>query len=230
MEPTKSEELGRMYLPDDQGEYAPEVGAPSFSIQGLSDTLMALETMTEVQPPPEKFALQLEVMMANHRGCPCPPEFSWNMGMVLHVLKGDPTLRDLKHVQVEGSGMAYLFFFDKKGCQRLTLEAAHMMRTHVGKAFSEWISHSTHFNVNPMPLAEGLCHMMVASERWRQWSRMVYPGRQVSNQASSETDSTLLLVGSAPPTAVRTSPVEDMGCGWVTRVPTSHSQGRPPKS
>ena len=39
-----------MYSPDDQGEYTPEVGVLSFPIQGLSDVLAALETVTEVQP------------------------------------------------------------------------------------------------------------------------------------------------------------------------------------
>ena len=48
MVPNKSEEPGEMYLPDDQREYAPEVGAPSFSPQGLSDASMALETVTQV--------------------------------------------------------------------------------------------------------------------------------------------------------------------------------------
>ena len=71
---------------------------------------------------------------------------------------------------------------------------------------------------------------MVASERQRQWSRTEYPGRLVSNQASSETDSTPPLVGSAQPAAVRTSSAEDVGCGWATRVPTNCLQGRPPKS
>ena len=40
MEPNKREESGEMYSPDDQGEYVPKVGAPSFSIQGLSDALI----------------------------------------------------------------------------------------------------------------------------------------------------------------------------------------------
>ena len=110
-----------MYSPNKQGEYTPEVGAPSFSVQGLSDVLTALETVTEMQPPSEEFALQLEVTMADHPGHPCPHAFSWNMGMVLHILKGDPTLRDLKHIQVDGPGMAYLFFFNKQSCQGLTL-------------------------------------------------------------------------------------------------------------
>ena len=91
MEPNKCEESGEMYSPDDQGEYAPEVVMLSFSIQGLSDALTALETVTEVQPPSEEFALQLKV--ADCPGHPHPPTFSWNAGMVQHVLKSDPTLR-----------------------------------------------------------------------------------------------------------------------------------------
>ena len=68
-----------------------EVGTPSFSVQGLSDALSALDTeVTVVQPPSEELTLLLEVIMADHQGCPCPPAFSWNTGMVMHVLKGDP--------------------------------------------------------------------------------------------------------------------------------------------
>ena len=76
MEPNKSEESGEMYSPDDQEEYVPEVGMLNFSIQGLSDALTALETMTEVQLLSEEFALQLEVTMADHPGCLHLPTFS----------------------------------------------------------------------------------------------------------------------------------------------------------
>ena len=109
----------------------------SFSVQGLSNALTALETVTEVPPPSEEFALQLEVMMADHPGCPHPPAFSWNAGMVLHILKSDPTLRDqvgYSTVSEAPSGrMAYLFFFNKQSHQGLMLEAAHTMRAHVGR-------------------------------------------------------------------------------------------------
>ena len=61
MEPNKGEESGEMYSPDDQGEYMPEAGALSFSVQGMSDALTALDTeVTVVQPPSEEFALLLE--------------------------------------------------------------------------------------------------------------------------------------------------------------------------
>ena len=105
------EELGEMYSPDNQGEYAlPEVGMQNFSVQGLSDVLTSLDSeVTVVQLPAEEYALLLEVTMADQPGHPHPPTFSWNSGMVLHILKRDPTLRDPEHVQVDGPGMAYLF-------------------------------------------------------------------------------------------------------------------------
>ena len=87
MEPNKTEESGEMFSLDDQREYMPEVGMLSLSVQELSDALTALETMTEVQPPSEEFALQLKVTMANCPGHWHPPTFLWNTGMVLHVLK-----------------------------------------------------------------------------------------------------------------------------------------------
>ena len=93
MEPNKGEESGEMYSPDDQGEYMPEASMPSFSVQELSDALTALDTkVTTVQPPSEEFALLLEVMMADCPGHPRPPAFSWNAGMVMYILKGDPRL------------------------------------------------------------------------------------------------------------------------------------------
>ena len=84
-----------MYSPNNQGEYMPEAGALSFSIQGLSDALTALDTeVTLVQPPSEEYTLLLEVTMADHPEHLCPTTFFWNVGMVMHILKGNPTLRD----------------------------------------------------------------------------------------------------------------------------------------
>ena len=77
MEPSKGEESDEMYSPDDQGEYVPKSGTHNFSIQGLSDALMALESEeTVAQPPSEEYALLLEVTMADHPRHPCPLLFS----------------------------------------------------------------------------------------------------------------------------------------------------------
>ena len=46
--PHKGEESGEMYSPDEQGEYGTATAASSFTIQGLSDALMALDP--EVKP------------------------------------------------------------------------------------------------------------------------------------------------------------------------------------
>ena len=75
--------------------------------------------------------------------------------MVLHILKRDPALRDLEHVQVDGLDTAYLFFYDKQGCKRLKQEVMENLQAHVAKAFSEWISHSAHFMAILLLLAEG---------------------------------------------------------------------------
>ena len=63
----------------------------------------------------EEYAMMLEVMMADYPGQPHSPTFSWNVGIVMHVLKSDPVLRELEHVQVDGPGTAYLFFYQKQG-------------------------------------------------------------------------------------------------------------------
>ena len=53
--------------------------------------------------------------MADRSSRPHPPAFSWNAGMVLHVLKSDPALRKLEHIQVDSPGLAYLFFYERHG-------------------------------------------------------------------------------------------------------------------
>ena len=87
------EDSSKMYSPEDQGGYVPKSGEQNFSVQGLSDMLMSLESE----------------------------------GMVLHILKGDPMLRDLEHIQVDGPGTAYLFFYDKTGHRGLMQDAVETL-------------------------------------------------------------------------------------------------------
>ena len=113
MEHEREEESGEMFSPNKSEEYTPHGDMPSFTVQGLRDALTEAESA--VTGPPhsvDEFIIQLEVTMVNPPGRPCPPAFLWNGGMVQHVLKGDPALRDLEHVQVDGPGLAYLFFYD----------------------------------------------------------------------------------------------------------------------
>ena len=101
MDSDRCEDSGEMYSPDDQGEYTPLDGAPRFSMQGLSNALADVgEGIT--QPPAEEYAMMLEVTMANR---PHPPVFSWNVGMVMHVLKNDPVLRELEHCRWMAQGL-----------------------------------------------------------------------------------------------------------------------------
>ena len=77
--------------------------------------------------------------MADQPGCLHSPTFSWNASMVLHILMGDPMLRDLEHIQVDSPGMAYLFikFYDKQGHRGLKQDTIETLQTHVIEVFSE---------------------------------------------------------------------------------------------
>ena len=105
-----------MYSLDDQGEYTLLDGAPQFSMQGLSDVLADVGEGID-ETPAEEYTMMLEMTMADCRGWPHPPMFSWNTEMVIHILKSDPVLRELEHVQVDSPGTAYLFFYDKQSHQ-----------------------------------------------------------------------------------------------------------------
>ena len=114
MDSDRHKDSAEVYSPDEQGEYTPLEVAPRFSVQGLSGALVDVgEGINET--PVEEYTMMLEVMMADHPGQPCPPAFSWNAGMVMHILKSNPVLRKLEHVQVDGLRTAYLFFYDKQG-------------------------------------------------------------------------------------------------------------------
>ena len=80
MDHHKGEESSEIYSSDEQGEYGTATAASSFTIQGLSDALMALDPevteVTEVPLPKVEYALQLKVTMADWLGQPQPPPFS----------------------------------------------------------------------------------------------------------------------------------------------------------
>ena len=184
-------------------------GASRFSMQGLSDALADVgEGITE--PPVEEYAMMLEVTMANHPGWLCPPTFSWNAGMVMHILKNDPVLRELEHMQVDSLGVAYLFFYDKQGCRGLGQDTAYVIWAHDEEAFSEWISHSTHFTISLLPLVEAWWWAIAASDcrRLRDWAKNPTPRIPVVTVGKS--DSSVQLVGSTPQQAGRSTTVEEM--------------------
>ena len=157
----------------------------------------------------EEYALLLEVMMADRPGRPRSPAFSWNVGMVMHILKSNPVLQELEHVQVDGPGIAYLFFYDKQGCRGLEQGAADAIRTHIEEAFSEWISHSAHFNVSLLPLMEAWWQSVAASDHRRLRSRAENPAYNAPVGVAWDSDSSSQLVGSAPQQDWRTSRIRE---------------------
>ena len=222
--------LGLIYSPDEQGEYAPLNGAPRFSMQGLSDALADVgEGITE--PPAEEYAMILEVMMADHPGWLHPPAFFWNVGMVIHILKSDPILRELEHVQVDGPGTAYLFFYDRQGCCGLSQYTTYVIWAHVEEAFSEWISCSTHFAISLLPLVEAWRWVVTASDH--QWLRgqTENPAPMIPIMTAGESNSSVQLVGSTPQQTGRLTTVEEMAdARTATRAGPACQHGQPPKS
>ena len=178
-------------------------------MQELSDALADVGERTD-ETPAEEYAMMLEVMMADHPGRPHPPVLSWNVGMVMHVLKSDPVLRELEHVQVDGLGTAYLFFYDKQGCWGLRQDAAHAIWTHVEEAFSEWISRTAHFTISLFPLMEVWWQAVAASDHQRLRGRAENPVHNIPVVNAGESDSSGQLVESALQQARRASGVEEV--------------------
>ena len=169
-------------------------------------------------------------MMADRPGRPRPPAFSWNTGMVMHILKSDPVLWELEHVQVDGPGTAYLFFYNKQGLRGLEQEAADAIRTHI-EAFSEWILCSAHFNVSLLPLIKVWWWSVAASNCQRLRSRAENSAHNMPVGAVQESDSSSQLVGRVPQQDGRTSGMgERTEARLATHTGTAQLHGRPPKS
>ena len=146
----------------------------------------------------------------------------------MHILKGDPALRNLEHVLVEGPGTAYLFFYDKQGRKGLVLEATHTLRAHVGDVFSEWISRSTHFTVNPIPLEEGWCCAVAVAEWQWQHTWVEFQSPVVPSPAVIESDSNPQLQGNTPQPTGRLGLADELMNMWGART-VFIKQGKTPK-
>ena len=228
MDSHHGEESGEMYSPNEQGEYTLEDGAQALTVQELTDALSGLESEdTVVEPPEEELILQLEVTMVDRPGHPHPPVFSWNAGMVMHILKNDPVLRNLEYVQVDNPGTTYLFILDKQCHHGLPAEAAEMLGAYLPGAFFEWISHSAHFVAIAIPLAEWRHLASVAANRCHQRLRTDSQGPMLGAPFSSKSDVGPVLVGSTPPTPVR----GERGAEGerVPATPAPRPRGRLPK-
>ena len=151
--------------------------------------------------------------------------------MVMHLLKSDPVLRELEHMQVDGPGIAYLFFYDKQGHRGLEQSAVDTIRTHIEEAFSEWISCSAHFNISLFPLTEARQRSITASDcqRLRSWAEN--PTYNAPVGATRESDSSSQLVGSAPQQDGTTSRIrERTEVRPMGHAGAAHPCRRPPRT
>ena len=113
-----------------------------------------------------------------------------------HALKNDPAMGDLKHVEVDGPGQAYLFFYDRQGYRGLPKDEALAMHSHIADAFAEWIRRSAHFETVPLLLEVGQQHAMVMQERRRQRIRpLEEPVLPVQANESTSSGSSQLMGG-----------------------------------
>ena len=182
-------------------------------MQGLSDALADVgERITE--PPMAEYAMMLEVMMDDHPGWSRLPTLSWNAGIVMHVLKNDPVLRELEHMQVDSLGTVYLFFYDKQGHGGLGQDTVHVIWDHMEEAFSEWVSCSTHFTISLLPLVA-----VAASNHCRLRGQAENPTPRIPVVTTGESDSSVQLVGSTPQQAGRLTTVEET----TDARPTTHA-------
>ena len=196
-------------------------------MQGLSDALADVREGTG-ETPVEEYAMMLKVMMVDHPSRPCPPTFSWNVGM---VLKSDLVLRELEHVQVDGLGSAYLFFYNKQGCWGLGQDAAHAIQTHVEEAFSEWISCSAHLTISLFPLMKVWWRAVAASDCQRLRGQAENPVHNIPVVAAGGADFSTQLMRSTPQQAGRASGVEEVAeARLISLTGAAQSHGRPPKS
>ena len=149
----------------------------------------------------------------------------------MHVLKSDPVLWELGHVQVDCPGTAYLFFYNKQGHWGLEQDATDAVRTHMEEAFLEWISCSAHFNSSLLPLMEVWQWSITASDHQRLRSQAKNPAHNAPVGVVRESDSSSQLVGSAPQQDGRTSGMgERTEARLATCTGTARLHGRPPKS
>ena len=160
---------GRCTLPMNLREYTPCGDVPNFTVQGLQDALTEAESVV-MEPPAltDEFIIQLEVTMADRPGRLRPPAYSWNGGLVQHALKSNPALRDLEHMQVDGLGLTYLFFYNWHGYHCPSKEEALAMHSYIVDAFAEWIGRSAHFDMVPLLLEAGWQCVAAMQERHRQ--------------------------------------------------------------
>ena len=71
-------------------------------------------------------------------------------------------------MQVDGPGLAYLFFYDRHGYRGLSKEEALTMHSHIADAFAKWIGRSAHFDAVPLLLEAGWQCTTTVQERRRQ--------------------------------------------------------------
>ena len=160
----------------------------------------------------------------------------------MHILKSNPVLQELEHVQVDGPGTACLFFYDKQGHQDLEQGAMDaILNPHGGGLFGVDVMLCP-LQCQPSPLDGG---MVVVHHCRRLRSQAENLTHNAPVGAAWESDSLSQLVGSAPQQDGRTSGIGEstearpIGCAGAvhphrrlprTQCTTVSRGGLPPSS
>ena len=205
------EDAGEMYSPDDQGEYVLKVGMQNFSVQGLLDALTSLEFEG---PAPSR---RICSAAGSHYG-----GSTWESVpacILLECWHGPSHPEGRSHTLGSGACAGG----QPRHCLSsfMTSRAAEdLSRMSPRTSKPMWQSRSANFVVILLPLAEGWCRAMAASDRWHQRSWVEHPDCPVPHMMSSKSDSMPPLVGSALPSTAWMAQLEEGGSHSL-RVPSS---------
>ena len=150
------------------------------------------------------------------------------MSMPSHILLEYGNGHALEHVQMDGPGMAYLFFFfNKQGYRGFKYYATQLLRTHVSEAFSEWKFPLCPFCHHSPSTGRGLA---LGSDRFRKTPSEVQGRVPRPPYAQPDLQQVRLhtaVGGECPNFHGGVDQTEETGGGCTPRVPISQLRGRP---
>ena len=149
---------GKMYSPNESGEYTPCGDVPTFTVQGLRDTLIEAEVhcdRTTTLCRRIHYSIGSDYGRLTSEAVPTSLLVERRYG-VTHALKSDPSMRDLEHVQVDGPGLAYLFLYYFHGYRAVFPKRKTLsLCSHIVEVFTKWIGRSACFDAVPLLLEVG---------------------------------------------------------------------------
>ena len=128
---------GRCTLPMNLESIRHVVTRQTFTVQGLWDALTEAESaVTELPTPMDEFhhSIGSDYGRLTWEAATTSLLMEWRHGVTCAERRS--SFEDLEHVQVDGPGLTYLFFYDQHGYHGLSKEEALTMCSHIADAFA----------------------------------------------------------------------------------------------